>query len=182
MRHQGCFRFARPLYRPVLHRRHTFRDLRCGDDLPVPVGGTIPRSRLVWGGRGGGLPRNSLRRLHMGLQKGCFGVGLKTRILSAFVLFTSVTLLDAAPMLRLVTSVVGPVPVATGGSAPSQTVEGYNAGDGSLSLSVSVPSSLTWLAASAGSPRACTTTTAAGTCIPLQFALNTSGLAAGTCA
>ena len=83
-------------------------------------------------------------------------------------------------MLRLVTSVVGPVPVATGGSAPSQTVEGYNAGDGSLSLSVSVPSSVTWLAASIGSPRACTTTTAAGTCIPLQFALNTSGLAAGT--
>jgi uncharacterized protein (TIGR03437 family) len=89
-------------------------------------------------------------------------------------------LLDAAPMLRLVTSVVGPIPVPTGGSAPAQTVESYNAGDGSLSLSVAVPSSVTWLTATVGSPRNCTTTTAAGTCIPLQFALNSSGLAVGT--
>src|ERR1017187_2021462 len=145
MRHQGRFGFARALHRPVLHRRHTFRNLRCGNHLPVPMGGAIPGPRLVRGGRGWGVPCNPGRRLYLGIQKGCFGVGLKIRILSAFVLFTSVTLLDAAPMLRLVTSVVGPVPVATGGSAPSQTVEGYNAGDGSLSLSVSVPSSLTWL-------------------------------------
>src|ERR1022692_878560 len=180
MRHQGCFRFARPLHRPVLHRCHTLRNFRCGNDLPVPLGGTLPRSRLVRGGRGCGLPRNPVRRLHLGIQKRCFGVGLKTRILSAFVLFTSVTLLDAAPMLRLVTSVVGPVPVAAGGSAPPQTVESYNAGDGSLSLTVTVPSSVTWLVPSVGSVRACTSTTAAATCIPLQFALNTSALAAGT--
>lgn len=83
-------------------------------------------------------------------------------------------------MLRLVTSVVGPVPVAAGGSAPPQTVESYNAGDGSLSLTVTVPSSVTWLVPSVGSVRACTSTTAAATCIPLQFALNTSALAAGT--
>jgi adhesin/invasin len=107
-------------------------------------------------------------------------VGLKTRILSALVLFTFVTLLDAAPMLRLVTSVVGPIPVPTGGSAPAQIVEGYNAGDGSLPLTVSVPSSVTWLTASVGASRACASTTAASTCVPLQFALNTSGLAAGT--
>ncbi len=107
-------------------------------------------------------------------------MGLKIRILSAFVFFTSVTLLDAAPMLRLVTSVVGPVPILTGGSAPAQTVEAYNIGDGSLSLSVSVPASTTWLTASVGASRTCTTTTAAATCIVLQFALNTSGLAAGT--
>ena len=83
-------------------------------------------------------------------------------------------------MLRLVSSVVGPIPTAAGGSAPPQTVEAFNAGDGSLSLSVSVPSSVTWLTASVASSRACTTTTAAGTCIPLQFALNTTALAAGT--
>jgi uncharacterized protein (TIGR03437 family) len=83
-------------------------------------------------------------------------------------------------MLRLVSSVVGPIPVPTGGSAPAQTVEGYNAGDGSLSLTVAVPSSVTWLTASVGSPRACASTTAAQTCIPLQFALNTGALAAGT--
>jgi len=83
-------------------------------------------------------------------------------------------------MLRLVSSVVGPIAVPNGGSAPAQTVEGYNAGDGSLSLTVTVPSSVTWLTATVGSPRNCLSTTAAGTCIPLQFALNTAGLAAGT--
>lgn len=107
-------------------------------------------------------------------------MGLKTRLFSAFVFFTSVSLLHAAPMLRLVTSVVGPIPVSTGSSAPAQTVEAYNAGDGSLSLTVSVPSSTTWLTASVGSSRACATTTAAGNCIPLQFTLNTTSLAAGT--
>ncbi len=108
-------------------------------------------------------------------------MGLKTRILSAFVFFlTSITSIEAAPVLRLVNSVVGPVPVATGGSAPPQTVEGYNAGDGTLSLTVSVPSSVSWLTASVGSSRPCTSTTAASLCIPLQFTLNTSGLTAGT--
>ncbi|MBZ5620434.1 MAG: hypothetical protein LAQ69_17170 [Acidobacteriia bacterium] len=82
-------------------------------------------------------------------------------------------------MLRLVSSTVGPIPVPTGASAPAQTVEAYNAGDGSLALSVSV-SSATWLTASVGSPRACASTTAAATCLPLQLALNTTGLAAGT--
>ena len=86
--------------------------------------------------------------------------------------------LTAAPKLRLVTTTVGPITVATGGNGPAQTVEAYNAGDGALSLSLSVASSVTWLGASVGTPRACSTR--AGNCIPLQFALNTAALSAGS--
>jgi uncharacterized protein (TIGR03437 family) len=89
------------------------------------------------------------------------------------------TLLHAAPMLRLVTAAVVPVPLPVGANGGTQIVEAYNAGDGSLSLSNPV-SSVSWIATSFGSPRACATTNASATCIPLQLALNTSGLAAGT--
>ena len=88
------------------------------------------------------------------------------------------TLLHAAPMLRLATSAVVPVPLPVGANGGTQVVEAYNAGDGSLSLNIGA--SVSWIVTTIGSPRACTTTTAAATCIPLQMALNTSGLAAGT--
>ena len=87
-----------------------------------------------------------------------------------------VSTLLAAPKLRLSTAAVGPVAVAQGSNAPTQTVEAYNAGDGSLSLSLT--SSATWLSVSAGSPRNCATR--AGTCIPLQLAPNVAALSAGT--
>jgi uncharacterized protein (TIGR03437 family) len=90
------------------------------------------------------------------------------------------TLLHAAPMLRLATSAVVPVPLPAGASGGTEIVEAYNAGDGSLSLSGNPTSSVSWIAASYGAPRACTTTTASATCIPIQLALNTSALAAGT--
>ena len=105
-------------------------------------------------------------------------MGLKNRLLSAFFLFIFGGAVNAAPMLRLVSSTVGPIPVAVGGSAPAQTVEAYNAGDGSLGLSLS--SSVSWIVPTLGASRACVTTTAAASCIPLQLALNTSSLAAGT--
>jgi uncharacterized protein (TIGR03437 family) len=89
------------------------------------------------------------------------------------------TLLHAAPMLRLVNTTVVPVPLPVGSNGGTQIVEAYNAGDGSLSLS-NPASSVSWIATSVGSPRACTTTTASAMCTPLQFALNTSALAAGT--
>jgi len=79
-------------------------------------------------------------------------------------------------MLRLVSATVGPVSIAAGSNGINQTVEAYNAGDGTLSLSVS--SSATWIVPSVGAVRACTTTTAAASCTPLMFALNTSSLAA----
>ncbi len=83
-------------------------------------------------------------------------------------------------MLRLASSTVGPIPVTVGGSAASQTVEAYNAGDGSLSLTTTVSSSAPWLTASVGSSRPCLSTTDAASCIPLQFSLSTAGLSAGT--
>ena len=89
------------------------------------------------------------------------------------------TLLQAAPMLRLVNTAVVAVPLPVGGNGGTQIVEAYNAGDGSLSLS-NPASSVSWIATSVGPSRACTTTKASATCLPIQLALNTSALAAGT--
>jgi uncharacterized protein (TIGR03437 family) len=83
--------------------------------------------------------------------------------------------LQAAPRLRLVSSIVGPVSIAQGANGTLQTVEAYNALDGSLNLSLS--SSVSWIGASVGAQRACSSQP--GLCTPLQFALNTSGLPAG---
>ncbi|HXA50945.1 MAG TPA: hypothetical protein VNV86_11595 [Candidatus Acidoferrum sp.] len=71
---------------------------------------------------------------------------------------------------------MGPVSIAQGANGAAQTVEAYNIGDGSLNLSLS--SSVTWIGATAGAQRACTTR--AGVCTPLTFALNTSGVPVGT--
>jgi len=83
-------------------------------------------------------------------------------------------------MLRLVTSVVGPVSAAVGTSPAAQTLEAYNAGDGSLSLTVTPDASSTWLSAAVGAARPCTTTTAAGSCLPLTFTFKTTSLVAGS--
>ena len=88
------------------------------------------------------------------------------------------TLLNAAPMLRLVNTAVVPVPMPAGANGGTQIVEAYNAGDGSLSLAGNPTSSVPWITTSYGPSRACTTTTASATCIPLQLVLNTSTLAA----
>lgn len=81
-------------------------------------------------------------------------------------------------MLRLVSSTVGPVSVTAGANGATQTIEAYNAGTGSLNLSMT--SSVSWIAPTVGAARACTTTTLAQSCIPLNFALNTASLSAGT--
>jgi len=81
-------------------------------------------------------------------------------------------------MLRLASSAVGPVQVSPGTAGTPQMVEAYNAGDGSLNLSVS--SSVSWIAASVGSPQACVSTKDASTCLPLAINLSASSLAAGT--
>ena len=88
------------------------------------------------------------------------------------------TLLHAAPMLRLVNTTVVPVPLPVGANGGTQIVEAYNAGDGSLSLAGNPTSSVPWITTSYGPSRACTTTTASATCIPIQLVLNTSTLAA----
>jgi len=84
--------------------------------------------------------------------------------------------LQAAPRLRLSASTVGPVSIAQGSSGPAQTVEAYNVADGSLNLTLT--SSVSWISGTVGAQRACTTRS--GLCTPLQLALNTTSLAAGT--
>lgn len=94
---------------------------------------------------------------------------------SALVLTFSLLLL-ATPQLRLSTAAVGPVSITGGTAGLTQTLEAWNAGDGSLSLQVS--STATWISASTGASRACTTRI--GTCVPISIALPASGLAKGT--
>ncbi|MBI4874421.1 MAG: hypothetical protein HY822_07300 [Acidobacteria bacterium] len=84
--------------------------------------------------------------------------------------------LAAAPKLRLNETAVGPVSVAQGANGPARTLEAYNAGDGTLSLTVA--SSVPWLAATVGAQRACAAR--AGLCLPIQVALNTATLARGS--
>ncbi len=84
--------------------------------------------------------------------------------------------LAAAPKLRLVETTVGPVSVAQGSSAATRTVEAYNAGDGSLNLTLE--SSASWAVPSLGTARNCSTRS--GSCIPILVALNTSSLAQGS--
>ncbi len=81
----------------------------------------------------------------------------------------------AAPKLRLSETAVGPYSIAVGANGATQTIEAWNAGDGSLSLQLS--SSVAWARPTVGTARPCTTR--GGTCLPIQVALQTAGLAAG---
>lgn len=107
-------------------------------------------------------------------------MGLKSNRFASL-LFLSVSfsaLIHAAPTLRLASSTVGPVSIATGANGSAQIVEAYNAGTGTLNLSAL--SGVSWLATTIGASRACTTTTAAQSCIPISILLNTASLTAGT--
>jgi uncharacterized protein (TIGR03437 family) len=105
-------------------------------------------------------------------------LGLKRLRLFAGLLFFLgfAALADAAPMLRLTTATVGPIATYPGVPGNPQYVEAYNAGDGSLSLSVT--SSASWLVPTV-QVNACNTPVPAKTCIPLQLGLNTATLAIG---
>lgn len=83
--------------------------------------------------------------------------------------------LSAAPRLVLSTLAVGPVYAGVGTSGATQTVEAFNAGDGTLNLTATASAS--WLSATIGASRPCTTRT--GTCLPVNIALNTAALALG---
>ena len=80
----------------------------------------------------------------------------------------------AAPMLRLSTSALVWLP----GSSATQTVCAFNAGDGTLALSASVPSDSKWLTVSVGTPQACPWDGRPS--VPLLFTIDVSGLAWGT--
>jgi uncharacterized protein (TIGR03437 family) len=75
--------------------------------------------------------------------------------------------ISAAPMLRLSNSVVT-AEAAVGATPASQTLHATNAGDGTLSLSVSIPQTASWVAASVDAKNA------------IQFTFNTASLTAGT--
>lgn len=83
--------------------------------------------------------------------------------------------LMAAPKLRLTNTAIGPVTIAAGSNGPTQVLEVFNAGDGALNLTLS--SSSPWVKLTVGASAPCTSQD--GTCIPLQIALLTAGLAKG---
>jgi uncharacterized protein (TIGR03437 family) len=98
------------------------------------------------------------------------------KVLSTTVLFlTFSSVLCATPRLGLSTTTIGPINIATGSNGASQTVQAYNYGDGSLSLTAT--SSASWLTATVGSQTSCAQ--ASGGCYPISIALNTSSLAGG---
>jgi len=81
------------------------------------------------------------------------------KIRPLFVLFTlaSAVVLNAAPKLRLSQSAIGPIVIAQGANGPAISLApcAYNAGDGSLNLTLT--SSATWLTASLGPQATCPT-------------------------
>ncbi len=111
-------------------------------------------------------------------------MGLKPIRLLASLFFLSGSLLQAAPMLRLVTTTVGPLSIAANTNGSAQTVEAYNAGDGSLNLTATptdpaTGKTVTWLLATVQPSRACTTTSLSHTCIPIVLTFNTAALPLG---
>jgi uncharacterized protein (TIGR03437 family) len=84
--------------------------------------------------------------------------------------------LQGAPKLRLTTAAVGPISIAQGAAGTPQTVEAYNAGDGSLNLNVE--SSSPWAAPSVNAARPCSNQP--GVCLPIVISLPTASLAKGT--
>jgi uncharacterized protein (TIGR03437 family) len=90
--------------------------------------------------------------------------------------FLCVSVVSAAPKLRLSTASVGPVTIAVNANGPLQVLDAANIGDGNLALSLS--SSATWLVPTVGAARSCLLSPS-GTCTAIQLALNTAALAKG---
>jgi uncharacterized protein (TIGR03437 family) len=99
-------------------------------------------------------------------------VFIRFAVLSSFIAGA----LCATPLLRLTNTAVGPVSIATGTNGPPQVLEAFNAGDGSLNLTLK--SSAPWLNLSVGASRPCIAQD--GNCLPLQIAFQTASLAKGS--
>jgi len=95
------------------------------------------------------------------------------RSLALFAITLSIA--SAAPMLRLSSTVVGPVSIAAGAAGPVQEVEAFNTGDGALHLTFT--STALWLTATAGQSRRCSGRE--GDCIPIRIAFPAQSLATG---
>lgn len=105
----------------------------------------------------------------MGLTIGRF-------IRTVLLLFSLLSSLAAAPKLRLASSAFGPYSIATGTNGPQQTIEAYNAGDGSLALRTA--SSASWLSATIGPSGPCRTVYQSA-CLPIQLSFQTASLNSG---
>jgi len=104
-------------------------------------------------------------------------MGSRAKGISSVVFFlTFATALSAAPRLTLSNATVGPINIATGTNGPNQTVQAYNLGTGTLSLTATT--SAPWLTATVGSQTSCNQ--ASGGCYPVTIGLNTGSLAGGT--
>lgn len=84
--------------------------------------------------------------------------------------------LHATPTLQLAATSLAQISVPSGSNGPTQSVDAQNTGTGSLNLQVTPAA--TWLGATVGASHTCSS--GKGTCLPIQIALNTSTLAAGT--
>lgn len=102
---------------------------------------------------------------------------VRPNICSIFLVCFSAATLSAAPQLRLSTTAVGPIYVESGASAPAQSINAFNIGDGSLNLSVT--SSASWLSGSLGAATTCTGGPVSP-CIPVNITVTTTSLAIGT--
>lgn len=99
---------------------------------------------------------------------------MKNKLSVIFFSLGAVAALHAAPKLRLTQTALGPVLVAQGSNGPTQTVNAFNIGNGSLSLKATA--SDPWLVPTIGS----TACLSGPGCVPVQIALQTAGLAKGT--
>ena len=104
------------------------------------------------------------------------GLISKERTLAFLFILVSESVALASPKLRLAATTVGPLSIASNSNGTLQTVEAYNAGDGSLAPSAS--SSVTWLTVSIGSLSTCSTR--GGQCIPVRIDPRTATLPKGT--
>ncbi len=84
----------------------------------------------------------------------------------------------AQAKLRLTDTTVGPISIATGASSQTQTIEAFNIGTGTLSLTFA--SNATWLTASVGAQRPCQVSVQQTTCLPINIVLNTAALTRGS--
>jgi len=124
--------------------------------------------------KGGSLVSRPDRFFQSGVT---FERGLPVGVLkrSALLCVLGAAVAMATPKLLLQSAAIGPFNVNIGQNGSTQTVEAFNGGDGSLSLSMS--SSVPWLTASVGTPLQCTYF--AGSCFPVNIALGTSALTRG---
>jgi uncharacterized protein (TIGR03437 family) len=104
-------------------------------------------------------------------------MGVRPLRLAGFVVLAgwSAGVVCAEPALRLSSAALGPLSIALNSDGPPQLLEAYNAGDGSLNLTVQAD--VSWLAPAAGAARPCTARE--GACIPITIALRTASLAKG---